>query len=136
MGELGFTHTETQRGRLWTTAGERCVGSKNRQTTPATTSTTAVRQLPGTANEQTAQSATSNTAPDHWAPRTRKRHQQEYWPQRPTQRSDPTQHAKGRTGDRPGPRKETATGRNVTRGGFTCQAGDPPLPDPPTNGEQ
>ena len=31
--------------------------------------------------------------------------------------SDPTQHAKGRTGDRPGPRKETATRRNVTRGG-------------------
>ena len=37
--------------------------------------------------------------------------------QRPTERSDPTQHAKGRTGDCPGPRKETTTGRNVTRGG-------------------
>ena len=39
---------------------------------------------------------------DHWAPRTRKQHQQEHRPQRPTERSDPTQHAKGRTP--PGPR--------------------------------
>ena len=38
-------------------------------------------------------------------------------PQRPTERSDPTQHAKVRTGDCPGPRKETETRRNVTRGG-------------------
>ena len=52
-----------------------------------------------------------------WAPRTRKRHQREHRPQRPTERSNPTQHAKGRTGDCPGPRKETTTGRNVTRGG-------------------
>ena len=43
---------------------------------------------------------------NHWAPRTRKRHQQEHRPQRPTESSDPTQHAKGRTGDRPGPVKE------------------------------
>ena len=50
------------------------------------------------------------------APRTRKRHQQEHRPQRPTERSDPTQHAKGRTGDFPGPRKETTTRRNVTLG--------------------
>ena len=54
---------------------------------------------------------------NYWAPRTRKRHQQEHRPQRPTESSDPTQHAKGRTGDRPGPRKETTTRRNVTRGG-------------------
>ena len=54
---------------------------------------------------------------NYWAPRTRKRHQQEHRPQRPTERSDPTQHAKGRTGDCPGPRKETATRRNVTQGG-------------------
>ena len=53
---------------------------------------------------------------NYWAPRTRKRHQQEHRPQRPTERSDPTQHAKGRTGDRPGPRKETTTRRNVTQG--------------------
>ena len=52
-----------------------------------------------------------------WALRTRKRHQQEHRPQRPTERSDPTQHAKGRTGDCPGPRKGTTTGRTVTRGG-------------------
>ena len=52
-----------------------------------------------------------------WAPRTRKRHQQEHWPQRPTESSDPTQHAKGRTGDRPGHRKEATTRRNVTQGG-------------------
>ena len=44
------------------------------------------------------------------APRTRRQHQQEHRPQQPTQ------HAKGRTGDCPGPRKETATRRNVTRG--------------------
>ena len=54
-----------------------------------------------------------------WAPRTRKRHQQEHRPQRPTERSDPTQHAKGRTGDCPGPCKETTTRRNVTRGGYS-----------------
>ena len=54
---------------------------------------------------------------DHWAPRTRKRHQQEHRPQRPTESSDPTQHAKGRTGDCPGPRKGATTRRNVTRGG-------------------
>ena len=54
---------------------------------------------------------------NHWAPRTRKRHQPEHRPQRPTESSEPTQHAKGRTGDCPGPRKETTTRRNVTRGG-------------------
>ena len=43
------------------------------------------------------------------APRTRKRHQREHRPQRPTERSDPTQHAEGRTGDCPGPRTETTT---------------------------
>ena len=54
---------------------------------------------------------------NYWAPRTRKRHQQEHRPQRPTESSDPTQHAKGRTGDRPGPRKGATTRRNVTQGG-------------------
>ena len=44
--------------------------------------------------------------------------QQEHRPQRPTESSDPTQRAKGRTGDCPGPRKETATRRNVTQGGL------------------
>ena len=52
---------------------------------------------------------------NYWAPLTRKRHQQEHRPQRLTERSDPTQHAKGRTGDCPGPCKETATRRRVTR---------------------
>ena len=52
----------------------------------------------------------------NWAPQTRKRHQQEHRPQRPTERSDPTQHAKGRTGDCPGPRKGTTTRRTVTQG--------------------
>ena len=54
---------------------------------------------------------------NYWAPRTRKRHSQEHWPQRPTESSDPTQHAKGRTGDCPGPRKGATTRRNVTQGG-------------------
>ena len=54
---------------------------------------------------------------NHWAPRTRKRHEQEHRPPRLTESSDPTQHAKGRMGDCPGPRKETTTRRNVTWGG-------------------
>ena len=54
---------------------------------------------------------------NHWAPRTRKRHQQEHRPQRPTEHIDPTQHAKGRTGDCPGPHKGATTRRNVTQGG-------------------
>ena len=41
---------------------------------------------------------------NYWAPGTRKRHQQEHRPQRPAESSNPTQHAKGRTGDCPGPR--------------------------------
>ena len=53
----------------------------------------------------------------YWALRTRKRHQQEHQPQRPTESSDPTQHAKGRTGDCLGPRKGAITRRNVTQGG-------------------
>ena len=54
---------------------------------------------------------------NHWAPRTRKR-QQERRLQRPTESSNPTQHAKRRTtGDCPGPPKETTTRRNVTQGG-------------------
>ena len=58
---------------------------------------------------------------NYWAPRTRKRHQQEHRPQRPTERSDLTQHAKGRTGDRPGPRKGATTRRNVTQGDESAQ---------------
>ena len=53
---------------------------------------------------------------NHWAPRPRKRHQQEHRPQRLIESNNPTQYAKGRTGDCPGPRKETTTRRNVTHG--------------------
>ena len=65
---------------------------------------------------------------DYWAPRTRKRHQQEHRPQGPTESSNPTQHAKGRTGDCPGPRKGTTTTRNVTQGD------DQQPPPPPRHG--
>ena len=37
---LGFRHTEMRRGMWWTTFVWRGVGSKDRKTTPATTSTT------------------------------------------------------------------------------------------------
>ena len=50
--------------------------SRNSQTTPATTSTTPIRQLPGAANAQTHPAEPQHT--NHWAPRTRKRHQQEH----------------------------------------------------------
>ena len=50
---------------------------------------------------------------NYWAPRKRKRHQQEH--QRPTESSD--RRNMGRTGDCPGPCKETTTRRNVTQGG-------------------
>ena len=55
---------------------------------------------------------------NYWASRTRKRHQQEHQPQRPTESNNPTQHAKGRTGDCPGPCTGTTTRRNVTQGGI------------------
>ena len=62
---------------------------------------------------------------NHWAPRTRKRHQQEHWQQQPPDCSDPTQHTKGRTGDCPGPCKETTIQRNVTQGGGGGASTDP-----------
>ena len=99
VGHLGLVHMEMRRGTWWTTGGQRCVGSK--------------KPSNDTRNNQHNPRYTNDGAP-----RTRKRHQQEHRPQRPTERSDPTQHAKGRTGDRPGPRTETATRRNVTRGGL------------------
>ena len=64
-GHLGLTHTETQRGRLWMACGQRCVGSKNSQTTPATTSTSSTRQSLGAADTQTAHPATFSTALAH-----------------------------------------------------------------------
>ena len=51
----------------------------------------------------------------YWAPRTRKRHQQEHRLQRPTKRNDPTQHAKGRTG---GPVKKQQPNGMSHRGGL------------------
>ena len=70
---------------------------------------------------------------NYWAPRTRKRHQQEHRPQRPTESSDPTQQAKGRTGDRPGPRKGATTRRNVAQGGGrrSNKGHAPCIPPPP-----
>ena len=55
----------------------------------------------------------------YWAPLTRTRHAMPHsaQPQHTNYYGDPTQHAKGRTGDRPGPRKGATTRRNVTRGG-------------------
>ena len=46
------------------------MGSKNRPTTPATTSTTSVRQLLGTANAQTAPAATRTATQPHGTPTT------------------------------------------------------------------
>ena len=106
MEELGLVHTEMW-GGMWGTHGnvgrhvgddlnaEGEGGSRHRKTAPATTSTT----------------------PSAPITPTRQRHHKAHRPQRPTERSDPTQHAKGRTGDCPGPRKGTATRRNVTQGG-------------------
>ena len=54
---------------------------------------------------------------NHWAARTRKRHQQEHRPQRPTESSNPTQHAKGRPGDYPGPAKKQQPDGMSHRGG-------------------
>ena len=73
-------------------------------------------QFEGWGGELTMPHAAEPQHTNDWAPRTRKRHQQEHRPQQPTERSDPTQHAEGRTGDCPGPRKETTTRRNVTQG--------------------
>ena len=64
-GHLGPTHTGTQRGRLQTDCGQRRGGSKNSQTTPATTSTSSIRQLLGAADAQTAHHATFSTVPTH-----------------------------------------------------------------------
>ena len=123
-GHLGLT--ETQRGKLWTACGQRCVDSKNSQTTPATTSTTSTYAnywAPLTRKRHTMPHSAQPQHTNYWTPRMRKRHQQEHRPQRPTESSDPTQHAKGRTGDRPGPRKGATTRRNVTQG---ARGGHPP----------
>ena len=64
-GHLGLTHTETRRGRSGTACGQRCVDSKNSQTTPATSSTTTIHQPLGATDTQTAHHATTSTAPAH-----------------------------------------------------------------------
>ena len=45
--------------------GQRCVDSKNSQTTPATTSTSSIRQLLGAGDASTAHDATFSTVPTH-----------------------------------------------------------------------
>ena len=90
---------ETRGGRPERGGG---VGRTNRKTTPATTTTT-----------------------NSWAPLPRKPHHKKWRPLWPSEHSDPTQHAKGRTGDCPGPRKQTAPRRNVTQGGRGSRT--PPL---------
>ena len=117
-GHLGLTHTETQRGRLWTACGQRRVDSKTvkrprpQPLQPQHTNYWA----PLTRKRHTMPHSAQPQHTNYWAPRTRKRHQQEHRPQRPTERGDWTQHAKGRTGDCPGPRKGATTRRNVTQG--------------------
>ena len=65
MPKGGGGHTETQRGRLQMACGQRCMDSKNSQTTPATTSTSSIRQLLSAADARTAHHATFSTAPTH-----------------------------------------------------------------------
>ena len=82
-------------GGLWTACGQRRVDSENSQTTPATTSTSSIRQLLGAADAQTAHPATSSTAPAHQTTGLRERGNDTSTstPQRPTESTDPTQHA-------------------------------------------
>ena len=46
---------------------------------------------------------------NYWALLKRIQHHKEHGLQRPSERTAPTQHAEGRKGNCPGPRKETAT---------------------------
>ena len=114
-GHLGLTHAETQRGRLWRGALTAKTVKRPRQQ-PAQLQY-ANYWAPVTRKRYIPPHPAQPQHTKYWAPRTRKRHQQEHRPQRPTESSDPTQHAKGRTGDRPGPRKGATTRRNVTQGG-------------------
>ena len=112
---------------LWT---EAC-GQQKQSNDPGNNQHILNRQLLGAANgkRHTMPHSAQPQHTNYWAPRTRKRHQQEHRPQRLTESSDPTQHAKGRTGDCPGPRKGTTTRRNVTQGGPWSL---PPRHFPPT----
>ena len=103
---LGLTHTAGQAmDGLWT---EVC-GQPKQSNDP-------IDWAPVTRKRHTMPHSAQSQHANYWAPRTRKRRQQEHRPQRPTESSNPTQHAKGRTGDRPGPRKGATTRRNVTQG--------------------
>ena len=101
----GRATKDLRRGRG---GGRGCVDSKNSHTTPAT-STTPMRQLLGAADAKTAHLATSSTAPAHQPLGSASA---ETTPARA-----PAAAAKGRTGDCPGPRKETTPRQNVTQGG-------------------
>ena len=79
-----------------------------------------IRQLLGAADVQTAHRATFSTAPTHQllGPANAETTTPAGAPAAAADRTQrrATQHAKGRTGDRPGPRKETTARRNVTQG--------------------
>ena len=107
----------TQRGRLWTACGQRCVDSKNSQTTPATTSTTSISQLLGATDAQMAHHATSSTAPAHKPLGSANVEMTPAGARAAVADGKPTQHTEGRTRDCPGHRQETTTRQNVTQGG-------------------
>ena len=108
-------HSEAGYGR----PVDRGVWKAKTVTTPAATGTSSVHQLLGAADTQTAHHATFSTAPAHQLLGSANA---ETTPAgAPAAAADRTlaltQHAKGRPGDCPGPRKGTTTRRNVTRGG-------------------
>ena len=141
-------HTEAQRGRLWTARGRVWIAKTvKRPRQQPVHPQYANYWAPLTRKRHTMPHSAQPQHTNHWAPQTRQRHQQEHQPQRPTESSDPTQQAKGRTGDCPGPRKETTTRRNVTQGGRPghlrgCPStggharGPPPPPAPPAAPQQ
>ena len=96
---------------------------KNSQTTLAANPQYTDYWAPLTRKQHTMPHSAQPQRTNHWTPRTRKRHQQEHRLQRPTESSNLMQHAKGRTGDCPGPRKGTTTRQNVTRGGGIPKGG-------------
>ena len=96
-GHPGLMHTETQRGRLWTTFGQRCLGTaKTVNRPPQQPAQPPIRQLLGAADAQTAHPATSSTP---GAPTTGLR-----------ERGNNTSRSTGRSG-----RQNTATQRNMRR---------------------
>ena len=113
VGHLGLTHTETQRGRLWTTGGGAWAAKTVKRPPQQPAQPRYANYWALLTNKRHPPQPAQPQHTNHWALRTRKRHQQEHWPQRPTEGSDPMQ--QGITVDYPGPRK--ATRRNVTQGG-------------------